>query len=98
MNYLMIFKEEFHPKIKSDLKQIDKGVVEKIKILHLNNILQDPCRYEPLKGSLSNLYSYHFRENKVEYRIAYEVKEETVIFYYMIGKRENLYKNIETRI
>jgi len=47
---------------------------------------------------LSNLYSYHFRENKVEYRIAYEVKEETVIFYYMIGKRENLYKNIETRI
>jgi hypothetical protein len=46
MNYLMIFKEEFHPKIKSDLKQIDKGVVEKIKILHLNNILQDPgsCR------------------------------------------------------
>lgn len=94
----MQFKEEFHPKIKSDLKQLDKSVVVKIKDTHLNKILTDPYNCEKLQGSLSDIYSYHFRENKVDYRIAYEICDDTVIFYYMIGKRENFYKNLEKRV
>ncbi|MEA3288610.1 MAG: type II toxin-antitoxin system mRNA interferase toxin, RelE/StbE family [Campylobacterota bacterium] len=93
------YREEFHPKIKSDLKKIDKNVVKKVKETHLDNILTNPHSAETLKGKLSNIYSYHFRENKVDYRIAYEVLEDdTIIFYYMVAKRENFYKTIESRI
>jgi len=97
MNYLTIFKEEFHPKIKFDLKKIDKSAVTKIKNIHLNNILEDPYKYDLLKGNFHNLYSYHFKENSVDYRIAYEIKDSRIIFYYMIAKRENFYKNIQLR-
>jgi len=92
------FKEAFHPKIKSDLKKIDKNAVIKIKNIHLNNILNNPYKYNNLKGKLTNLYSYHFKENSVDYRIAYDIEDNIVIFYYMIGKRENFYKNIQTRL
>ena len=98
MSCLMIFKEEFHPKIKFDLKKIDKSAVIKIKNIHLNNILENPYKYDSLKGKLTNLYSYHFKENSVDYRIAYEIKDNRIIFYYMVGKRENFYKNIQSRI
>ncbi len=98
MSCLVIFKEEFHPKIKSDLKKIDKNAVEKIKTIHLNKILENPFNNDSLKGKLTHLYSYHFKENSVDYRIAYEVRDSVVIFYYMIGKRENFYKNIQTRV
>ena len=94
---MKIFNEEFHPKIKSDLKKIDRGVVKKIKSLHLDNILSNPYKYEMLKGNLSNLYSYHFKENLVEYRIAYEIRDDVIIFYYMIASRENFYKKVENR-
>lgn len=90
MNSLILYKEEFHPKVKSDLKKIDKSVVQHIKNKHLDIILDNP---------LSHLYSYHFRENRVEYRIAYEVVDkDKIIFYYMVAKRENFYKNIQSRI
>ncbi len=95
---MAIYKEEFHPKIKSDLKKIDKHIVKKIHSYHLNNILKDPLRYETLKGILSNIHSYHFKENSVEYRIAYEVTNDKIIFYYMIAKRENFYKKIKNRV
>ena len=94
----MEFKEEFHPKIKSDLKKIDKTVANKIRTTHLNNILKNPYKYDLLKGDLKNLYSNHFVENRVDYRIVYEIINNIVIFYYMIGKRENFYKTTKRRI
>ena len=94
----MNFKEEFHPKIKSDLKKIDKFVVKRIKEFHLNKILENPYNNPSLKGNLSNVYSYHFRENRTEYRIAYTIKDNVIIFYYMIASRENFYKMVGNRI
>ena len=99
MSCLIVYKEEFHPKIKSDLKKIDKSTVEKIKNKHLDNILNNPFSGSRLHGELSSIFSYHFRENRVDYRIAYEVIEyDTIIFYYMISKRENFYKNLKNRL
>ena len=80
-----------------DEELINLAAVTKIKNIHLNNILEDPYRYDMLKGNLHNLYSYHFKENSVDYRIAYEIKDSRIIFYYMIAKRENFYKNIQLR-
>ena len=98
MKSLMVYREEYHPKIKSDLKNIDKQVVKKIRDTHLNKILASPYGNPTLKGNLSNIYSYHFRENKVDYRIAYSIEKECIIFYYMVAKRENFYEKIKNRV
>jgi len=92
------YKEEFHPKFKSDLKKIDKSVIREIKDVHLKNILQDPTNNPKLKGEFSNIYSYHFSKNKISYRIAYQIINNEIIFYYMVAKRENFYKKLGNRI
>ena len=95
----MVFDERFHPKFKSDLKKIDKSVVKDIKNKHLDIISSNPIKYDRLKGKLSHLYSYHFKKNSTEYRIAYEVLEnDSIVFYYMTAKRENFYKKLENRL
>jgi len=94
----MSFEEKFHPKIKHDLKALDKSVVNSIKTIHLDKILKDPYSNDRLKGKLSALYSYHFSQNSVAYRIAYKIENDTIIFYYMMSKRENFYKNLQKRI
>ncbi len=37
----MPYKDEYHPKVKSDLKRLDKPVVKEIHSIHLNNILSN---------------------------------------------------------
>jgi len=94
-----MFEKKFHPKIKNDLKKIDKQVIKKIKEIHIQNIAKNPYKYSRLKGNLSNYFSYHFKEKGVDYRIAYEVMEdEKIIIYLIIAKRENFYKNLIKRI
>jgi addiction module RelE/StbE family toxin len=80
------------------LKKIDKSVVNKIKNTHLDNISKSPLVNDRLKGELKDLYSYHFKEQSVEYRIAYAIEDDEIIFYMMIAKRENFYKKIKSRI
>ena len=94
----MIFEKRFHPKVKNDLKKIDKQVVKKIQNIHINNIVQDPYKYPRLKGNLSRFRSYHFNENGVEYRIAYEIIEDAIVLYLIIAKRENFYNNFWKRV
>ncbi len=94
----MIFEKRFHPKIKSDLKKIDRQLIQEIKEIHINNIAKDPYSYPTLKGKLSKFYSYHFRKNRVEYRIIYEIVDKSVIVFMMIAKRENIYENVLKRV
>ncbi len=95
----MAFADAFHPKFRSDLKKIDKSAAKEIKEKHLDVILSNPMGYEPLKGKLSHIRSYHFQKNSTHYRIAYEVLEnEEILFYYMVATRENFYKKLENRV
>lgn len=95
----MSYKDEYHPKVKGDLKKLDKGVVKEIYDIHLENILYEPYRGEKLHGDLEGVLSYHFRKNKVDYRIAYSVEEDKKIIYIvMVGKRENFYEVLKRRL
>ncbi len=96
----MSYKDGYHPKIKADLKKLDKPVVSEIFDTHINKILIDPHRAsEALHGSLAGISTYHFRQNKVEYRIAFAVKEELkMVYILMIGKRENFYEILRRRL
>jgi len=49
----MSFKEKFHPKIKHDLKALDKSVIQSIKTVHLDEVLNNPYDNDKLKGKLS---------------------------------------------
>jgi addiction module RelE/StbE family toxin len=95
----MAFADAFHPKFKSDLKKIDKSIAKEIREKHLDIILNAPLEGELLKGKLSHIRSYHFKNKSTQYRIAYEVLEDkNIIFHYMVASRENFYKKLENRI
>lgn len=96
----MSYKDEYHPKIKVDLKKFDKPLVKEVFDTHIHKILLDPhSAGETLHGTLKGISSYHFTKNKVEYRIAFALKEETkTVYVLMIGKRENFYEILRRRL
>lgn len=95
----MFYKDEYHPKVKSDLKKLDRAVAREIYDEHIERILLEPLAYEKLHGDLEGVVSYHFRKNKVDYRIAYSVNEsEQIVYFLMIGKRENFYEILKRRL
>ncbi len=94
-----MYKDEYHPKIKKDLKLIDKSVIKEIKTEHIDKILLDPYKNNELKGELSGIRTFHFRKNKTDYRICYFINEDKEVLYFlMIGKRENLYELLKQRL
>ena len=56
----MSYKDEYHPRVKSDLKKLDKGVVRDIYDVHLDKILHEPYSGEKLHGDLEGVSNYHF--------------------------------------
>ena len=95
----MSYKDAYHPRVKADLKKLDKLVVKEIHNIHLDSLLDKPFAGEYLYGDLEGIFSYHFRKNKVDYRIAYTVDDEKkVVYIIMIGKRENFYEILKRRL
>ena len=48
----MIYKDQYHPAVKKDLKKIDAGVRERIKNELIPKLLSDPQDGEKLAGPL----------------------------------------------
>lgn len=96
----MSYKDEYHPKVKSDLKKLDKAFIKEIFDTHIDKILLDPHGVgETLHGTFKGVSSYHFAKNKVDYRIAFAVQEEKkTVYVVMIGKRENFYEILRRRL
>ena len=95
----MSYKDEYHPRVKSDLKKLDKGVVREIYDIHLENILHEPYSGKKLHGDLEGISSYYFRKNNVDYRIAYSIEEgKKIVYIVMAGKRENFYEILKRRL
>lgn len=94
-----MFRDEYHPQVKKDLKAIDKPVIKDIKEKHILNIINNPFLGDALSGEFSGIYSYHFKKNSVDYRISYVInKEANIILFLMIAKRENFYDILKRRI
>ncbi len=72
-----------------DLKKLDKPAQTRI-LIALDKIAENPFIGDLLKGDLSSIYSYHLKVSGVEYRIAYQVREQEIVVVVMhIGTREN---------
>ena len=94
-----MYRDEYHPRVKKDLKKIDKPVVKHIHDDLIDAILISPHKADLLTGSLAGIYSYHFKMNRIDYRICYIIDEkEKTVYFLMIGKRENFYKLLQQRL
>ena len=94
-----MYRDQYHPKVKKDLKKLDKRLCQEIQDTHIPAILERPEHGEVLVGDLSGLRAYHLTYQKNAYRIAYVIDETAeMVFVMMIGKRENFYTVLKRRI
>jgi len=95
----LMYRAEYHPKVKKDLKKIDPQIRKKIRNEHLPKIVKNPEIGEELTGDLKGTLSYHFTTLKQQFRIAYIVdKSLKICFIQMIAKRGNFYTLLKKRI
>lgn len=89
----------YHPQVKKDLKRIEPQLLNKIRDEYLPVIKENPTIGNALRGYLQGILSYHFKFQKVQYRIAYVYSEkDQIITVLMIGKRENFYTVLSRRV
>jgi addiction module RelE/StbE family toxin len=94
-----MYRDQYHPKVKKDLKKLDKRLRHEIETVHTPAILEHPEQGDELVGDLSGMRAYHFNYQKQTYRIAYVVDEKvSIIFVMMIGKREHFYTILKRRL
>ena len=94
-----MYKDEYHPQVKKDLKKIDAPVREKIKNVFIPEILENSEVGINLVGDLIGIRSYHFTHSKQQYRIAYIVNEDDrIVFIQMVAKRGDFYTLLKRRI
>ena len=68
----LVFNEKYHPQVKKDIKKLNKSLIQEILNKHLQIILKNPSTVsDQLIGDLTGIYSYHFKFNRIQYRIAY---------------------------
>jgi len=92
-----MYKDEYHPRVKRDLKKVDVRIRKEIRTTHIPAIILDPGLGQNLLGDLAGIRSYHFKIANQQYRIAYIVsEEERKVFVLMIAKREGFYSVIPT--
>ena len=96
---MLEFRDEYHPKVKKDLRKIDKSIESEVRSLHIPKILSDPHTADDLTGDLAGINSYHFKKGEVSYRISYIIDEaQKIVHILMIGKRENFYEILNRRL
>ncbi|SLM29126.1 Plasmid stabilization system [Desulfamplus magnetovallimortis] len=94
-----MYKDEYHPQVKKDLKKIDTPIRKKIKEDLIPEILQNPEIGVSLTGDLNGIQSYHFTYARKQYRIAYIVDEDDkIVFIQMVAKRGDFYTLLKRRI
>lgn len=94
-----MYKDEYHPAVKKDLKKVDAPIREEIKATHIPTVLSHPDIGETLIGDLTGIRSYHFKIANQQYRIAYTISEdEKKVFVLMIAKREGFYTVLKRRV
>jgi mRNA-degrading endonuclease RelE of RelBE toxin-antitoxin system len=89
-----MYQRVITPSAKRSLKKLPislrKEMINATKILEEN-----PLAGEKLSGSLNFLYSFHFKYQDVQYRVAYTIdpKKKLVIIHFA-DKRENFYEKL----
>ena len=89
-----MYQRVITPSAKRSLKKLPitlrKEIIKATKTLEEN-----PLAGEKLSGSLNFLYSFHFKYQDVQYRVAYtiDLKKKLVVIHFA-AKRENFYEKL----
>lgn len=86
----------FHPSFKRDIKNLPDQLLDKLN-KSFDEILIDPFRFDRLKGELKEISKTKIRHLGVEYRLAFFVQKDTVVFL-MFSTRENFYDYLRRRM
>jgi mRNA-degrading endonuclease RelE of RelBE toxin-antitoxin system len=86
-------------KAAASIKKLDKPLKLQLKQA-LERLAGDPITLgEQLRQPLGMLRSHHVRYKGLEWRIGYQVNEEThTIFVVLIGPHENFYRSLKHRL
>jgi mRNA-degrading endonuclease RelE of RelBE toxin-antitoxin system len=86
-------------KAATSIKKLDKPLKLQLKQA-LERLATDPIALgEQLRQPLSMLRSHHVRYKGLEWRIGYQVNEEThTIFVVLIGPHENFYRTLKSKL
>lgn len=85
--------------VRKDLKKLSYEVRQMVKQKYLPILEQDPYVGLQLQYEFKGLWSYHFSEKGVDYRIVYEIyPEKKLVVLILIGKREKFYEQLKRRI
>ena len=79
----------FHPAFKRDIKNLPTQLLDKLN-KSFDEVLINPFRFDRLKGELREISKTKIRHLGVEYRLAFYVQKEIVVFL-MFSTRENFY-------
>ncbi len=90
----------YHPKVKKDLKKLDKTVAHEILESIILEVAENLDKGVRLAGELKNFYKFPFYLKGVSYRIIYQIQEtpEKVLYVVFIGVRENAYEKVLRRL
>jgi len=73
-------------------KKFDPLLKQKVR-QEVGALAEEPHRYEELKGPLKGIRSYHFEQEKTQYRIAYRIIEDrNQIEIVLVKSRESFYQ------
>jgi len=92
---LVTYNPVYLSSFEKDVKKVDKPLKIKIKE-SVNEILENPYCADELVGDLKGYLSYHFKLQNLEYRIAFKIDGNNVVFI-KFGTRENFYEELKRR-
>lgn len=86
----------FHPAFKRDIKNLPTQLLDKLN-KSFDEVLINPFRFDRLKGELREISKTKIRHLGVEYRLAFYIQKEIVVFL-MFSTRENFYDYLRRRM
>ena len=89
-------KAAFHPAFKRDIKNLPVQLLNKLH-KNIDEVLFNPSKFDRLKGELREISKTRIHHLGVEYRLAFYVQKEMVVFL-MFSTRENFYDYLRRRM
>ncbi len=86
----------FHPAFKRDIKNLPAQLLDKLN-KSIDEVLINPFRFDRLRGELRKISKTKIRHLGVEYRLAFYIQKEIVVFL-MFSTRENFYDYLRKRM
>ena len=89
-----MYRRVITPSATKSLKRLARNAQHEL-LRTTKTLTTNPYAGEKLHGSLSFLFSFHFKFQNVQYRVAYTIDEtQKLVIIHLVGPRENFYHRL----